>query len=153
MKLVAHSHQNALAVFPKKEREDIEAAITNCQVAPAKGAAPKIRELIVNHLAHNGWPGEFPVEPNSSKITIASVKNGIGLCVQTGGNMARMYADLLKLQTLYMDDQVSVGAIIMPTSPASRLLGENIANSDRLLSELAIFKKVIHMPIAIFSFQ
>lgn len=73
--------------------------------------------------------------------------------MQTGGNMSRMYADLLKLQKLYLEDAISAGGIILPTSKASRDLGENIANADRLVAELKIFRRVIHMPIAVFSFE
>ncbi len=83
---------------------------------------------------------EFQVEP-PSKITIASLKDGVGLCMQTGGNMSRMYADLLKLQKLYLEDAISSGGIILPTSKASRDLGDNIANADRLAAELKIFRR------------
>lgn len=152
MKHIMHSHQGATEALPIKERSEIEDAIAACSVAIGRGAAPNIREAIVGHLGRRGWPGEFQVEP-PSKITIASVKNGVGLCIQTGGNMSRMYADLLKLQKLYMEDRLKAGAFILPTSPAARELGDNIANADRLRSELAIFRKVIHMPIAVFSFE
>lgn len=152
MKHLIHSHQGAAEALPAKERSEIEAAIYSCSVAIGRGAAPKIREAIVGHLGRRGWPGEFQVEP-PSKITITSLKNGIGLCVQTGGNMSRMYADLLKLQKLYMEDRVKAGAFILPTAPAARELGDNIANADRLQAELSIFRKVIHMPIAVFSFE
>lgn len=139
-------------MLPAKERSEIEAAICSCSVGIKRGAAPKIREAIVGHLGHRGWPGEFQVEP-PSKITIASLKNGVGLCVQTGGNMSRMYADLLKLQKLYVEDRIQAGVFILPTAPAARELGDNIANADRLQAELSIFRKVIHMPIAVFSFE
>lgn len=152
MKHVLHSHQGATEALPAKQRSEIESAIAACSVPIEKGSAPKIRESIIGHLGRLGWSGEFQVEP-PSKITIASLKNGVGLCVQTGGNMSRMYADLLKLQKLYMEDRVKAGAFILPTSPAARELGDNIANADRLQAELAIFRKVIHMPIAVFSFE
>ena len=152
MKHILHSHQGATQTLPQTERAEIESAIDACSISIARGAAPKIREKIVGYLGRHGWSGEFQVEP-PSRITIASLKNGVGLCVQTGGNMSRMYADLLKLQKLYMENQVKVGAFILPTSPAARELGDNVANADRLQTELAIFRKVIHMPIAIFSFE
>jgi hypothetical protein len=152
VKFFLHSHQGAADVLPAAERSEIESAIQACSIPPSKGAAPKIREKIIRHLGHRGWSDEFQVEP-PSKITIASLKNGVGLCVQTGGNMSRMYADLLKLQTLYMVNRVKVGVFILPTSPAAKALGDNYANADRLQTELAIFRKVIHMPIAIFSFE
>ena len=152
MKHTLHSHRGAAEILPAKERSEIEEAIDACSVTIARRSSSRIREAIVGHLGRRGWPGEFQVEP-PSRITIASLKNGVGLCVQTGGNMSRMYADLLKLQKLYMEDRVTAGAFILPTSSAARELGDNIANADRLQAELAIFRKVIHMPIAVFSFE
>ncbi|TSA28974.1 MAG: restriction endonuclease [Verrucomicrobiaceae bacterium] len=152
MKPTFHSHQNAKDLFPAKERSEIENAISRCNMALNKGAAPKIRDSLVESLGIDGWSGEVQIEP-PSRITITSLKNGVGLCVQTGGNMSRMYADILKLQKLYMENRVTIGAFILPTGPAAKSLGDNVANADRLVSELSIFKKVIHMPIAVFSFE
>ena len=67
--------------------------------------------------------------------------------------MARMYADILKLQKLYLDGKVDAGVTILPTLKAAKMMGDNIAHSNRLESEMDIFRKVIHMPIAIFSFE
>lgn len=152
MKHLVFSHQSGVDTLPAAERSEIEAALAACVIPIKRGSARKIRERIVAHLGKNGWPGEFRVEP-PSKITITSLKNGVGLCVQTGGNMSRMYADLVKLQKLYIDGRVGAGAIVLPTSKAARDLGDNVANADRLEVELAIFRKVIHMPIAVFSFE
>lgn len=152
MKHFMHSHQGAMEILPALERKEIEAAIGACNIPLERGAAPKIRDRIVGHLGRQGWPGEFQVGP-PSKITIASLKNGVGLCMQTGGNMSRMYADLLKLQKLYVEDRIKAGAFVLPTARAARSLGDNVANSDRLQAELEIFRKVIHMPIAVFSFE
>lgn len=147
-----YSHQGASEAFPGGARAEIEDAIETCSIRIERGSAAAIRDHLVRSLGQNGWPDEFQVEP-PSKITIASLKDGVGLCMQTGGNMSRMYADLLKLQKLYLEDAITTGAIILPTSKASRDLGDNIANADRLAAELKIFRRVIHMPIAVFSFE
>lgn len=152
MRHYIYSHQGASEAFPERARAEIETAIETCLVRIERGAAAAIRDHLVRSLGQNGWPDEFQVEP-PSKITIASLKDGVGLCIQTGGNMSRMYADLLKLQKLYLEDAISTGAIVLPTSKASRDLGDNIANADRLAAELKIFRRVIHMPIAVFSFE
>lgn len=152
MKYAIFSHQGGAEALPSKERSEIEGAIAACNAPISRGNAPRIRENLVQHLGRCGWPGEFQVEP-PSKITITSMKNLVGLCVQTGGNMSRMYADLIKLQKIYMDDRIKAGALILPTSKAARDLGDNVANADRLVSELLVFRKVIHMPIAVFSFE
>jgi hypothetical protein len=152
MRSFMHSHQGAEFALPTSERVEIEAAIKACELPIQRRAGPAIRTLILEALDRTGWSGEFSVEP-PSRITITSVKNGVGLCIQTGGNMSRMYADLLKLQKLYTENRITVGAFILPTSDAARLLGDNVANADLLQSELSIFRKVIHMPIAVFAFE
>lgn len=152
MKFTSFSHQSADTLLPAKERQEIENAISACNVTVKKGSAAKIREDLVRVLDNAGWSGEVQVEP-PSRITIASKKNGVGLCIQTGGNMSRMYADLLKLQKLYMENSIKAAAFILPAAPAARVLGQNIANADRLIAELQIFRKVIHMPIAVFAFE
>lgn len=152
MKHFFYSHQNALEEVPSGERADVEFAIAGCAIPLKRGSGPKIREQIVRALGQRGWSGEFQVAP-PSKITIASVKSRVGLCIQTGGNMSRMYADLLKLQKLFVEDQIVAGAFVLPTALAARQLGDNVANADRLKTELTIFRKVISMPIALFSFE
>lgn len=152
MKFTPLSHQSADSLLPAKERQEIENAISSCNVIVKKGSAAKIREELVRLLGNAGWSGEVQVEP-PSKITIASKKNGVGLCIQTGGNMSRMYADLVKLQKLYVENSIKAAAFILPAAPAARVLGQNVANADRLIAELYIFRKVIHMPIAVFAFQ
>ena len=152
MKHFLHSHQGAVEVFPKAELAEIGGALEACAIEPARGEGPRIRADLARRMGRLGWSDEFQVAP-PSRITIVSWKNGVGLCVQTGGNMSRMYADLIKLQSLYMDNRVKVGAFILPTSRAARELGDNVANADRLEAELTIFRKVIHMPIAVFSFE
>lgn len=152
MKHYFQEHQGAGRELPKAERSEIETAIGSCACQVAKSKGGKIREEITDHLARNGWPGEIPVAP-PSKISISSMKNGVGLCIQTAGNMSRMYADLLKLQTLYQAEKIRVGVIVLPTAKAAKLLGDNLANADRLFRELSIYRKVIHMPLAVISFE
>ena len=152
MKFTSFSHQSADTLLPAKERQEIEDAISACNVIVKKGSAAKMRKELVRLLGNAGWSGEVQVEP-PSKITIASKKNAVGLCIQTGGNMSRMYADLLKLQKLYMENSIKAAAFILPAAPAARVLGLNIANADRLIAELHIFRKVIHMPIAVYAFE
>ena len=74
-------------------------------------------------------------------MTITSAKDDIGLCLQTG-NMSRMYADLMKLQTMYLNNTIKAAAIIVPSQETAKLLGDNIAQAKRLERELAIFKLV-----------
>jgi hypothetical protein len=98
----------------------------------------------------NGWSPEVRIDPNS-RISITSIKNRIGLCLQTG-NMGRMYADLLKFQTAYQKKIVTAGVLIIPTKDSAKILGDNIANYDRLCKELIIFGEVIVIPLVLYGF-
>jgi hypothetical protein len=152
VKVFFHSHNGADELLPQLERREIEGALETCTLVAESGAARRIRSYIDRFLSERGWSGEVQVEP-PSQITIASMKNKVGLCLQTGGNMSRMYADVLKLQKMYLDSIIGVGAVVLPTANAARLLGDNIANADRLEAELKVFRKVIHMPIALIAFE
>lgn len=146
------SYRGGLDELGHESIVEIKAAVESCPVVPKARSASKIRSHILNELAQRGWSGEFPIDPVLSGVTITSIRDRAGLCIQTG-NMARMYADLLKLQKLYLDDKARVGALILPSNAAAKQMGDNIANTDRLRSELDVFKKVVYMPFVIFSFE
>lgn len=151
MKSVVHSHSNGDSVFPKALRNEIEKAIGKVEVYLKSGASPKIRDELLGALHTSGWSDELLLSPGSN-ITITSTKNDVGLCVQTG-NMARMYADLLKLQALYLNGAITCGALVLPSAPVAAKLGSNIANATRLERELEIFKKVFNLPTLVFSLE
>ena len=98
-----------------------------------------------------GWSGEYRLD-SDSKITISSYMQGVGLCFQTG-NAGRVYADLLKLQTLYVKGNITAGIILIPTALTAKELGSNMANYERLVRELPLFSQVITMPIVVIGFD
>ena len=147
-----YSHQGGNEELPQQQADELMKSLEKCQNPVERGYGPELRKEILDELIKLAWTGQVKVSKGSG-ITIASQKNNVGLCIQTSGNMSRMYADLIKLQQMYLNNNISVGVFIMPTAIAARKLGDNLANSDRLESELTIFKKVIHMPLMIISFQ
>lgn len=151
MKCVATSHCAGDKSLPTTLRNEIISAISSIAVKPASGAATKIRAAFLGSLKASGWSGEVAVAQGSD-MTITSIKDEVGLCLQTG-NMARMYADLIKLQTLYLDNAIKAAAIVLPSAPIAQLLGSNIAQAKRLERELAIFKKAYHVPTVIFALE
>ena len=74
------------------------------------------------------------------------------MCLQTG-NVGRIYADLLKLQTLYMKDNIQAGILLIPPQNAAVRLGQNLVNYERLTRELPIFNQVVTMPLVIVGFD
>ena len=151
MKHSLHSHCDGEDTVPAVLRKEVELAIAAIAVKPARGSAPKLRDAFLGKLMVFGWSSEVAVAQGSD-MTITSMKSEVGLCMQTG-NMARMYADLMKLQTLYLNNAIKSAVIVVPSEPVSKLLGDNIAQAKRLARELDIFKKAYHVPTLIFALE
>lgn len=151
MKHSIRSHCAGSDSVPNHIQAEVGDAISSVAIKPALGAATKIRDAILSSLKAAGWSGKFPVAKGSD-MTITSVRDGIGLCLQTG-NMARMYADLMKLQTLYLDNAIKAAILIIPSEPVALTLGSNIAQAKRLERELEIFRKAYHVPTLVFALE
>jgi hypothetical protein len=151
MKHSIRSHCAGDASVPGHVQDEVAQSIKTVAVKPAVGSATKIRDAILAGLKASGWSGKVPVAKGSD-ITITSMRDEVGLCLQTG-NMARMYADLIKLQTLYLDNAIKSAIIIVPSEPLALLLGSNIAQARRLERELEIFKKAYHVPTLVFALE
>ena len=151
MKFSTHSHCAGEKSVSLGLQNEVRQVITSISIAPKIGAARKLRDSFLLTLKTFGWSSEYPVSIGSD-ITITSVKQGVGLCLQTG-NMARMYADLIKLQTLYLNDAIKSAVIVLPSQPMAKLLGSNIAQAKRLERELEIFRKAYHVPTLIYALE
>lgn len=114
-------------------------------------SGPEINKAIMNQLHLLGWSEKVKIDPKSN-ITITSMYEKIGLCVQTG-NTCRIYADLMKLQVLYHRGIILAGIIILADGKIAPQLAQNIASSTRLIRELSIFNTVITLPLIIVSFN
>jgi hypothetical protein len=146
-----YSHCGGDKFIPIALQKEIGAAIAAITIKPAVGAAAKMRDSFLGNLKSSGWSSEVSVSRDSD-MTITSLKNGVGLCLQTG-NMARIYADLMKLQAMYLDNSIKSAAIILPSHPLAKQLGSNIAQAKRLERELEIFKKAYHVPTLVFALE
>lgn len=151
MKHALHSHCGGDKILPATLQKEIATAIGAIAIKPAVGAAAKMRDAFLMNLKSSGWSSEVPVSRDSD-MTITSLKNGVGLCLQTG-NMARIYADLMKLQVMYLNNFIKSAAIILPSHPLAKQLGSNIAQAKRLERELEIFKKAYHVPTLVFALE
>lgn len=145
------SHCAGADRVPKAVQIEIQQVIAGIDVVVGRGSAPRIRDQFITGLKSHGWSSEIPVSRDSD-MTITSMKEGIGLCLQTG-NMARMYADLIKLQTLYLDNAISAAVIVLPSQPLALQIGDNIAQAARLERELEIFRKAYHVPTLLIALE
>ena len=151
MNHVKYSHLGGEHIVPAPLQLEIEKAITAISVRPTKGSAAKIRKAFIQSIAVAGWSGEAPVSKESN-ITVTSTKDDVGLCLQTG-NISRIYADLLKLQTMYLNSAIKSAVIIIPSHPMAKKLGSNIVNAKRLEREIAIFRLAYSAPTLIYSLE
>lgn len=151
MNHVKYSHLGGGDAVPASIQSEVELAVSGIAVKPAKGAAEKIRNAVIKGISTHGWTGEVPVA-QGSKISVTSTKNDIGLCLQTG-NMSRIYADLLKLQTMYLKSAIKAAVIIVPSDPVAKKIGSNIANAKRLERELPIFSRAYSVPTLVYSLE
>lgn len=151
MKHYTLDHCAGIASIPAAHRKQIAEAINAVTLKFGPGKSASLRALLITQLRRNGWSDEVRLSADSD-MTITSCKDDIGLCLQTG-NMSRIYADLVKLQAMYLDDKIKAAAIILPSQTAAKLLGSNIAQAKRLERELTIFKKAYHVPTVIYALE
>lgn len=151
MKATLHSHCAGREAIQVGIQKEIVAAINEVEVVIQPRAARAIRAQLQMAIRSVGWSSEVPVA-RGSDMTITAMKGGIGLCLQTG-NMARMYADLIKLQTLYLDNAITAAILILPSQPLALAIGDNIAQASRLQRELAIFRKAYNVPTLLFALE
>ena len=146
MKFQSYSHNHADKVLPRSLINETKNVIL--RVTGDLNSAPKARKAIESQLFREGWSDPMPIDPNAN-ITITSMKDDVGLCLQFG-NMSRFYADLLKLQHLYATKRISGAIYILPESAYAKELGSNLANDARFTNELSIFESIITIPLMVF---
>jgi hypothetical protein len=72
------------------------------------------------------------------------------MCIQMG-NTSRVYADLLKLETLFRHGSISQAVLVVPSEEYSAYLGTNYANYSRAEQDIKAFDPTISVPILLIS--
>ena len=153
MKFERYYHQNAATRISSALLRDVETGLRSVSVSDGAIAPNAVTNPIRNELTRRGWSGEVFLS-SESKITISGQRGDIGLALQFG-NVSRIYADLLKLQSMFMDAKLRGAVVIVPAwsllASLSKSGGtDNRCNLDRIKRELPIFSLVITMPIAFY---
>ena len=118
MRTQIYEHRSGLKVVPNVIVADVEKIIWDINPVLSKKTVANLKESIRERLEKEGWTGEYRLDA-TSRITISSYLKGIGLCFQTG-NVGRIYADLLKLQTLYTKGNMFLSSKIVTVSPKNQ---------------------------------
>ncbi len=149
MNLTIYRNNKPETIIPSRQIKEIESSLK--QIKIKKGASSKeIRVSILKSLTLLGWSEPVRISKNS-KINVTSMKDQTALCLQTG-NMGRFYADLLKLQKLFLDKKIKSAIYIIPDKLEAKKIGSNVANFERLCEELTIFQKIITVPMLVLGF-
>ena len=151
MKTQIYNHRNGIKIVPDDVINGLIEVIHNTHPQIRTNCARDIRNEMYDQLFKMGWSGEMRLD-SESHITLASYLQGVGLCIQTG-NAARIYADLLKMQALFVKGSITSGIIVVPLNETAKKMGKGMATYERLLRELPIFSQVITMPIIVIGFE
>ena len=135
--------ENALK-FKGKLLEEVLQFLTDPKIRFGITHPSDIKDIIGEKFEYNGWADKVPVA--KSKLTINYMKSKCGVCFQLG-NVARTYADILKLMQLHYIKAIEVGIIIVPLKIESKKLGANYAQYERLEKEIKLYNDIIAVPI------
>lgn len=145
---VVKDHRNGSLVIPKRLLNEVRRTVA---LTKADGArAISARRAICDSLKAEGWPNQVRVT-SESDIKVTSLKDKTALCLQTG-NMSRLYADLLKIQKLYLKGDIVGGVLVLPSKLLARVWGKsdsNLVNAERSLKEMSVFGDIITVPIVL----
>ncbi len=150
MVTIVYSHHDGKSTIPSDFVDELRAVIGGYTKKLGLYKINDFKQYLLPAIHRKGWSDKYCLD-RTSKITITGVKGKTGLCIQTG-NMARMYADLLKLQALFTRGAISGGILILAVDSCGKTFGGNVASYERVIRELAIFDQVITMPLIIIGF-
>jgi hypothetical protein len=141
-----YSHHLAEPVLSVKDGilPEISTAFYNRSVILSKNNPRKIKTYVSHELNSLGWADSIRI--GTTNLSVNYMKNRVALCLQLG-NVARTYADILKVQYLFETKVIDLGILVVPDNVASRDFGTNYARFDRLVSELQLFESFIQAPI------
>jgi hypothetical protein len=147
-----YSHFNGKSLLQQQDDiwMNILKTFNNPNLVFEKGEPRRIKMKISEDMNDFGWADNVVIHP--SHLTINFLKDKVGICFQLG-NVARIYADLLKMKLLYDQDIITIGVLIVPVKEASKQLGHNHVYYERLIEEMKIFSNIIHMPISVIGLE
>jgi len=116
-----------------------------------KDRRSEFKDDVIEEIRKVGWSGERKIFPSTSNISITSTKRDLGLCLQLG-NIARYYADIVKLQHMHHTGRISQGILIVYHGEAARRLfsgGGNLATFERVTRELQLMIDSVSYPLTV----
>lgn len=152
MKYVLNSHHYGNKIIPGDTLNTITQTIESIDYEMKMYGASELRKTLMNGFLQFGWVGPIRLDYDS-KISITAQKNNVGLCLQLG-NICRIYADMMKLQSLYLKKIIDSAIIVVPSKGTSKILCEsNMVSYERVEKEFPIFSDIITVPLIVIGFM
>jgi hypothetical protein len=108
-----------------------------------------LKKQLTEIFSNNGFILDIALKDSNLKIN--GIRNKTGLAIQTG-NVARFYADILKLQWLYEEKRIKNAVYVCLSKEAQRdSYLSNTIHIDRALREADFFDNIITLPILFMS--
>ena len=148
---ITYSHCCGESIVPSPFVLELRSIVENYKKPLKLYKITDFKEYLLPAIHKKGWSDEYYID-QTSRITITSIKDKIGLCIQTG-NISRIYADLLKIQSLYLREIITGGILVLATEACAKSFGGNVAYYERVVRELSIFNQVITIPLLIIGFD
>jgi hypothetical protein len=140
--------------FSKEEANLLDISRIISQIKTIKYSAKTqnikiLKNKLTEIFSNNGFILNIVLKGSNLKIN--GIKNNTGLALQTG-NVARFYADILKLQWLYEEDKIKNAIYVCLSKEAQQeSYLSNTIHAERALREADFFDKIITLPILFIS--
>ena len=108
------------------------------------------KRAVSDSFLEEGWAENFKLP--ESNLYVSFKKDRIACCVQLG-NVARVYADLLKLQNLFDRAVVDRALLFVPSDELSKRFGANHASFGRTVRDVETLAKSLTCPILVVSLE
>ncbi|TBR36468.1 MULTISPECIES: BglII/BstYI family type II restriction endonuclease [Dyella] len=147
-----YSHNNGDTEWRKRGLYDWVTGLFDLPaIRVASRCTSDIRQHVSKEFQAQTWAIDVKIDQELNLTTFA-MKDDLAFQLQTG-NISRAPYDLLKLQYLHQSKKIRAAALAVPTKAAAAKIGSNIANAERISKELAVFDRVITVPILLIAFD
>lgn len=154
MKL-AYTYDEHYGGGAKWESHGLKKWLTRVFDAPGIAIEPRggsvVRKHVEAEFINNGWAPNVNLGRDSG-LSVFAMRDALAFQLQTG-NVSYTPYDLLKMGYLYRCKRIEAAALALPTRQAARIIGDNIAYSERVIKELKLFHLVITVPILVVAFE
>lgn len=129
----------------------LQKALTTDKISMKPGCTTRIRAHVDTSLKIDGWSVPYRIN-GKNDLKITARKDEMVFQIQTG-NISRYSYDLLKLQYVFEEGFANCACLAVPSLNASKRISGNLANGERIASEMEIFRKFIKIPLLLLTFD